>query len=58
MNKCIELANKLIKNQSLEIEEYEYLIENKSEEIVDILNKVLIVGKTKIKFDNIFGKNL
>ena len=58
MNKCIELANKLIKNNSLEIEEYEYLIENKSEEVVDILNKEAVKLRQEVYGNDVFIRGL
>ena len=58
MNKCIELANKLIKNKSLEIEEYEYLIENKTKEVVDILNKEAVKLRQEVYGNDVFIRGL
>jgi len=54
----IELINKLEKNRSLSLEEYEYLIENRNEEYAEILAKKATDVRKKIYGNDVYIRGL
>ena len=58
MNKLLFLANKLQKNGSLSLSEYEYLIENRNEEISLYLRDFAVKKRKEIYSDKVFIRGL
>ena len=53
MNKCLDIAKKLINEKSLSVDEYEYLIENRTKQIEELLRKEAV----KLR-EEVYGKDI
>ena len=58
MNKLLSLIDKLYKNGSLSLSEYEYLIENRNEETASILRDLAVKKRKEIYSDKVFIRGL
>lgn len=58
MNKMIKLIDKLVKSNSLELKEYEYLIENRTEEVAQYLAEKAVEIRKKIYGNSIYVRGL
>lgn len=58
MNKIFELIEKLYNTQSLSVDEYEYLIENRNKEAQELLKKYAVEKRQQVYSNHVFVRGL